>query len=98
MKRALPFIVFILVVLLTACQTPVVKVVEVEPVDLGPGIDLLFDSRPKNDQLNIIEDVRTFHDVINNSAEFLRAWELWETYAESLEHYLNTLRLQGKNQ
>ena len=98
MKKALPFIVILLVVLLTACQTPVVKVVEVEPVDLGPGIDLLFDSRPKNETLDIVENVQTLHDVINNSAEYLRAWELWETYAESLEHYLNTLRLQGKNQ
>lgn len=73
--------------LLVSCKTaPVTE--QKEPVDLKPSITMLFDTRPKDENFKIIEDVQTLDDIIDNSAAYLMAWELWEVYAESLERYI----------
>ena len=90
MKRVILIIAIALVLLLTGCKTTAEQ--KVEPIDYGPGIELLFDSRPDNDRLYIIEEVKTVDDIVSNSATYLMAWELWEVYAESLEDYLNIIR------
>ena len=91
MKRSTILVILLLaVILLAGCRTT--EAPEVEPIDYGPGIELLFDTRPNNNELYIIEDVKTIDDIVSNSATYLMAWELWEVYAESLEDYLNTIR------
>lgn len=73
--------------LLVSCKTtPVAE--QKEPVDLKPSIQMLFDTRPNNEEIRIIEDVKTLDDIIDNSAAYLMAWELWENYADSLEQYI----------
>lgn len=73
--------------LLVSCKTtPVAE--QKEPVDLKPSINMLFDTRPRNEDIRIVEDVQTLDDIIDNSAAYLMAWELWEVYAESLEQYI----------
>lgn len=73
--------------LLVSCKTtPVAE--QKEPVDLKPSINMLFDTRPNNEDIRIIEDVQTLDDIIDNSAAYLMAWELWENYADSLEKYI----------
>lgn len=89
MKKYIVIILVLAVILLTGCKHTEQKV---EPIDYGPGIELLFDTRPDNNRLYIIEDVKTVDDIVSNSATYLMAWELWEVYAESLEDYLNTIR------
>lgn len=74
---------------LVSCKSAEVQ--KVEPVDLQPSMQILFDSRPDNSQLEIIEDVQTVDDIVLNSAEYLRAWELWETYSDSLELYIRKI-------
>jgi len=87
MKNALWLV--LALVLLVSCRTPVAE--SKEPVDLRPSMQLLFDSRPKDSEIRIVEDVKTLDDIIDNSASYLMAWELWEVYAESLEQYIKKI-------
>lgn len=82
------------ILFLTGCKHTEVQ--KVEPIDLGPGIEILFDSRPDNNRLVIVEDIKTIDDIVLNSATYLKAWEDWEVYAESLEDYLIKLRDRDK--
>ena len=75
--------------LLVSCKTPVAE--QKEPVDLHPSMQLLFDSRPQDSEIDIIQDIKTLDDVIHNSGQYLMAWELWESYAESLEIYIKKI-------
>ena len=73
--------------LLVSCKTtPVAE--QKEPVDLKPSIQMILDTRPRNEDIRIVEDVQTLDDIIDNSAAYLMAWELWENYADSLEKYI----------
>lgn len=65
--------------------------IQEDPIDLGPSMQVLFDSRPDNTKLNIIVEVQTIDDVLLNSAEYLKAWELWENYSDSLEDYIRNI-------
>ena len=94
MKRKTALWLILGLLLLVSCKTPPVAE-QKEPVDFKPSIQLLFDTRPNNEELHIVEDVRTLDDVIDNSAAYLMAWELWEVYAESLEAYL--LKIEDLN-
>lgn len=86
MKRVkLATAVVLFVCCLVSCATVVPETKE--PVDLKPSISMLFDSRPDNSEINVRE-VKTLDDITQNSAQYLKAWQLWETYAESLESYL----------
>ena len=76
---------FLCAYVLVSCATPVAD--QKEPVDFKPSIQMLFDARPDNSQLRI-KDVLTLEDIVDNSATYLKAWNLWESYALSLEDYL----------
>lgn len=76
---------FLCACVLVSCATPVAD--QKEPVDFKPSIQMLFDARPDNSQLRI-KDVLTLEDIVDNSATYLKAWNLWESYALSLEDYL----------
>ena len=67
------------------------QTVEEEPIDLGPSMEILFDSRPDNTKLEIIRDVETLDDILLNSAEYLKAWEWWENYSDALEEYIRNI-------
>lgn len=89
MKRWKPVLaMFLCVLLLVSCATPVADYKE--PVDLKPSITMLFDSRPKDSDITI-RDITTLEDITYNSAQYLKAWQLWETYARGLESYLVSL-------
>lgn len=96
MRRAVVILVVLLLILLTGCKSTYQEAEE-QKIDYGPGIQILFDSRPDNDKLEIIEDVKTIDDIVLNSATYLMAWELWEGYAESLEDYLVIIRDKQSN-
>ena len=87
MKTVLWLVLALLV--LVSCKTPVAE--QKEPVDFKPSMQILFDSRPKDSEIPIVEDVKTLDDIIDNSASYLMAWELWEVYAESLEQYIQKI-------
>jgi len=88
MKKIL-FLFLLVLAVLVSCRTEYYA--DPEPVDLAPSVQLLFDSRPK-DELFKVKEVKTFSDAVDNSATYLMAWQLWETYAISLEDYLKILR------
>lgn len=80
----------VLCVLVVSCKHTQ-EIQEPEPIDLGPSMQVLFDSRPDNSKLEIVQDVQTLDDVILNSAAYLKAWELWENYSDSLEAYIRKI-------
>ena len=80
--------VIFLVLLLTGCRTTETVYVQPEPIDISPSLEVLFDSRPDDNRIDIVLDITTIDDVVYNSAQYLKAWELWETYALGLEDYL----------
>ena len=87
MKRVIPTITILLVLLLTGCKSTEQTVIP-SPIDITPSIEILFDSRPDNNSIDLVLNVTTIEDVVHNSAQYLKAWELWETYALGLEDYL----------
>lgn len=88
-NKCIKVVLWLLCVLLLLVSCKSSEPVQPEPVDLTPSINMLFDSRPKNEDLRIVEDVKTIDDIIDNSATYLMAWELWESYAYSLEDYID---------
>lgn len=88
MKKA-AILFMILMFVLISCRTEYYA--DPEPIDLGPSVEMLFDSRPK-DELFKIKEVKTYSDAVDNSATYLMAWQLWESYAISLEDYLKIIR------
>lgn len=80
----------VLCVLVVSCKHTQ-EIQKPEPIDLGPSMQVLFDSRPDNSKLEIVQDVQTLDDVILNSAAYLKAWELWENYSDSLEAYIRKI-------
>jgi len=88
MKRPM-LLLFVILVVLVSCRTE--HFVTPEPVNLGPSVQMLFDSRPK-DELFQVKDVKDVADIVDNSATYLMAWELWESYALSLEDYIVFVR------
>ena len=87
MKKNILVIVIVCLMLLVGCKTSGPVTVP-EPIDIEPSMTILFDSRPDNSKINIITDVQTVEDVVLNSAQYLKAWELWENYAISLEEFI----------
>ena len=85
MKKAITIIIAVL--LLVSCKTSE-PAVQVEPIDIAPSMEILFDARPDNSKLNIITDIKTIEDIVHNSAEYVKAWEEWETYAYTLEDFI----------
>ena len=90
-KKWLVGLLCVLCVLVVSCRHTETVVQEPEPIDLGPSMQVLFDTRPDNSKLEIVQDVQTLDDVILNSAAYLKAWELWENYSDSLEAYIRKI-------
>ena len=91
MKKKTALIVLLCVLCMLVSCRHTQTVVEEEPIDLTPSMDLLFDSRPDNTKLDIIVEVQTLDDIILNSAEYLKAWEWWENYSDALEEYIRNI-------
>ena len=84
MRRCFLFLLlFSSLLFLVSCQT---KAIEAEEVDLAPIINPVLQMRPDNSQLKIITDVVDVYDVVENSTQYLMAWQLWESYADALEN------------
>ena len=92
MKKYSVVILMIGLVLLTGCRTT--EQAKPEPINIKPSMEILFDARPDDNKIDIILEIKSIEDIVYNSAEYLKAWELWETYALSLEEYL--LELEKK--
>lgn len=90
MRKALFILCVVVVLVLTGCKTSETAVVTPEPIDIKPQMQILFDSKPKNDY-DIILDVQTIDDVVHNSGQYLKAWQQWETYALGLEDFITEL-------
>ena len=54
-------------------------------IDLAGVVEPVFQLRPDNSKLQIITDVQTNLDILNNSIQYQKAWEGWQIYAEALE-------------
>ena len=91
MKKINVFVALLCVLLVLVSCKHTEQIQEVEPIDLGPSMEILFDSRPDNTKLDIILEVQTLDDILLNSAEYLKAWELWENYSDSLEDYIRNI-------
>jgi len=93
MKKLVISVVLVLLIVLSSCRSTEVVAVDPEKPDLAPSMQMLFDARPDNEQLHIVTDIQTLDDVVMNSAEYLKAWQLWESYAMSLEEYIRALSM-----
>lgn len=82
------FILVVIVLFLTGCKSSETVAVKPEPIDLEPSMKIIFDTKPKNEKLDIILDVQTVEDVVHNSGQYYRAWQSWEVYALGLEDYI----------
>lgn|GEM_PF-2096697 len=96
--RRWSFLFFFVVLLclsgLTSCTTTKVeKVTEyvTVPVDITDVVEPVYRIRPDNSALEIKEDVRDITDILNNSATYLHAWLMWQTYAEALENVITSI-------
>lgn len=86
------FIVFVLslcCVMLISCSST-----KIEPeLDLTSIIDPILLQRPDNSTITVkAGPILELADVVSNSAQYLKAWELWENYADMLENTLMTVR------
>ena len=75
-------------------STKVETITEYVPVeiDLTGVIEPVYELRPDNSQLQIITDVQTTLDIVNNSIQYQKAWELWQLYAETLEQTIASIQ------
>ena len=88
MKKLL--VVFLVLFLLVGCATNI----KTKPVlDIKNEIEQIRKLIPDNDQFEI-KEVHNLDDVLFNSAEYLRAWQLWESYALSLDSLVSSLSSQ----
>lgn len=71
-------------------------VTEIVPVpveiDLSEVVDPVYKLRPDNSKMEIILDVQTTLDIVNNSLQYQMAWELWQNYAEALEKTIDDIQ------
>lgn len=88
------FVVSLLLFGLSSCTTTKVeKVTEyvTVPVDITDVVEPVYRIRPDNSDLQIADEIRDFTDILNNSATYLRAWLMWQTYAEALEDVITSI-------
>lgn len=97
---------FLVLAALTSCATrPQVEYVdrtEYVPVyiDLTDVVDPVLRFRPDNSIYTIKTgtNLKTTFDIIDNSNQYLRAWEDWEHYASALEDTLKDIRDKSKGE
>ena len=75
-----------------SCSTTKAEAVPVE-IDLTDVVDPVLMQRPDNSTL-VIHPGPIFEliDVVENSATYLYAWEMWEDYATLLEYTLISVK------
>lgn len=89
-------------VLLASCATKMEYVTQTEYVpvyiDLTDVVDPVLRFRPDNSTYVIKtgSDIKTTFDIIDNSNQYLKAWEDWEHYATALEGTLMDIRDRTK--
>lgn len=89
-------------VLLASCATKTEYVTQTEYVpvyiDLTDVVDPVLRFRPDNSTYVIKtgSDVKTTFDIIDNSNQYLKAWEDWQHYATALEGTLIDIRDRTK--
>ena len=91
MTRKISIFVIVFALLLVSCRSVETVYVEPQPIDLEPSIQLLFDARPDDSKLEIIEKPETVYEILDNSNAYLMAWNNWKVYSASLENYLRGL-------
>lgn len=89
-------------VLLVSCATKTEYVTQTEYVpvyiDLTDVVDPVLRFRPDNSTYVIKtgNNLKTTFDVIDNSNQYLKAWEDWQHYANALEGTLIDIRDRSK--
>ena len=77
---------------LISCSTTKTEAVPVE-IDLTDVVDPVLLQRPDNSILQIHPGpIFELIDVVENSATYLYAWEMWEDYATLLENTLISVK------
>lgn len=85
MRRCLVFLcLFSLLLCLVSCQTT-------GTVDISPIVNPMLEMRPDNSILQIRTDIVDVYDVVENSTQYLMAWEMWQRYAEALEKTIHDI-------
>lgn len=69
---------------LVSCQTT-------GTVDISPIVNPMLEMRPDNSILQIRTDIVDVYDVVENSTQYLMAWEMWQRYAEALEKTIHDI-------
>ena len=87
MRRIIIIALLTVLLLLVGCKSSEVAV-KPEPIDLEPSMKVIFDTKPKNERLDIILEIQTVEDIVHNSGQYYKAWQSWEIYALGLEDYI----------
>ena len=67
-------------------------------IDLTNIIDPVLTQRPDNSSVTVkAGPILELADVVANSVQYMKAWEMWENYADSLEKTLTVVRDELKN-
>lgn len=88
----LSFLCLSLLFLSTSCQTKVVTEYVPMEIDLTDVVCPVLQQRPDNSKVKVIEDIQTLEDIVQNSAAYMYAWEVWESYADALEQTIIGIR------
>lgn len=88
----LSFLCLSFVFLSTSCQTKVVTEYVPMEMDLTDVINPVLEQRPDNSSIIINEKPDTLLAVMENSASYMYAWEMWQAYADSLEQTLTIVQ------
>lgn len=88
MKKIL--VVLLILLLFVGCATKI----ETKPsLDLDSDLEEIRKLMPDNRQFEI-KEVHNVDDILQNSAQYLRAWQLWESFALSLNAFVTSLSSQ----
>jgi len=85
---------FLFCILLLCAVSCATKTIEVEvpvpmQIDLTAEIEPVLLQRPNNAEIKVnAGPVLTLLEMVENDAAYLKAWELWENYANALEETL----------
>ena len=86
--RRMTIIMIAALALLVSCKTT--ETPQPEPLDIRPSVSILMDAMPDNRTLDI-RDVKDMDDMVHNSLEYQRAWEMWEAFSRAQTTYINEL-------
>lgn len=88
MKHYTLFAVLAVVALIFCVSCSSTKVYAPISVDLTEQTKPVFEQRPDNTKLEVIENPVDIWDYIYNGETYLYAWLSWQSYAESLENLI----------